>query len=107
MKGNICIVSETGCAVSNDAVLDAHRERIETPEGPKMMPYSMFEVANPFSSIKHGERVKAAFQAEDGKNVSYAGVVDRITESKVSVRVLEQINEYKQIVQEVLSWHKA
>ena len=107
MKGNICIVSETGWAVSNDAVLDAHRERIETPEGPKMMPYSMFEAANPFSSIRHGERVKVAFQAEDGKNVSYAGVVDRITDSKVSIRVLEQINEYKQIVQEVLSWHKA
>ncbi len=66
MKGNICIVSETGWAVSNDAVLDSHRERVDTPEGPKMMPYSMFEAINPFSTISEGERVKVAFQAEDG-----------------------------------------
>lgn len=107
MKGNICIVSETGWAVSNDAVLDSHRERVDTPEGPKMMPYSMFEAINPFSTISEGERVKVAFQAEDGNNVSYRGQVERVTESRIRIKVLEQLNEYKQIVQEVLSWHKA
>ena len=106
MKGNICIVSETGWAVSNDAVLDVHRERIETPEGPKMMPYSMFEAANPFSTIGEGEQVNVAFQAEDGNNVSYAGVVERATDSRLKIKVTGQINEYKQIIERVLSWQQ-
>lgn len=107
MKGNICIVSETGWAVSNDAVLGLQKERVETPDGPRMITYSMFEAINPFSTISAGEQVKVAFQAEDGKNVSYRGQVDRVTESRILIKVLEQLNEYKQLIERVLSWHKA
>ena len=107
MRGNICIVSETGWAVSNDAVMDYTKDRVETPDGPRMVGYSFFEAINPFAGVKEGETVKVAFQAEDGNNVSYRGEVDRVTESRIRIKVLEQLNEYKQIIERVLSWHKA
>src|SRR5690606_17557004 len=104
MRGNIWIVSETGWAVSNDAVLDYHKELVDTADGTKSIGYSMFEVINPFNPINKGEMVKVAFQAEDGKNVSYRGQVDRVTESRVFIKVSDQINEYKQIIERVLKW---
>ena len=106
MKGNICIVGETGWAVSNDATLDYHKDRVDTPDGPRMVNYNMFDVVNPFSAIGEGDNVKVAFQAEDGSNVSYAGVVDKATDSRLKIKVLEQLNEYKQIIERVLSWQQ-
>ena len=106
MKGNICIVGETGWAVSNDATLDYHKDRVDTPDGPRMVGYSVFEAANPFSTIGEGDNVKVAFQAEDGSNVSYAGVVEKATESRLKIKVTGQINEYKQIIERVLSWQQ-
>lgn len=106
MKGNICIVSDSGWAVSNDATLDYHKERVDTPDGPRMVGYSVFEAANPFSTIGEGDNVKVAFQAEDGNNVSYAGVVDKATDSRLKIKVTGQINEYKQIIERVLSWQQ-
>lgn len=106
MKGNICIVSETGWAVSNDATLDYTKEVVETPEGRRTVPIRMFEAANPFSTLDEGDNVKVAFQAEDGSNVSYAGVVDKATDSRLKIKVTGQINEYKQLIERVLSWQQ-
>lgn len=106
MKGNICIVSDNGWAVSNDATLDYHKERVDTPDGPRMVGYSVFEAANPFSTLDEGDNVKVAFQAEDGNNVSYAGVVEKATDSRLKIKVVGQINEYKQIIERVLSWQQ-
>lgn len=107
MKGNICIVSETGWAVSNDAELSYTKDVIDTPDGRRSYSVRLFEAINPFGSVRTGEAVKVAFQAEDGNNVSYTGEVDRVTESRIVIKVLEQINEYKQLIERVLSWHKA
>lgn len=104
MKGNICIVSETGWAVSNDATLDYHKELVDTADGTRSIGYSMFEVINPFNPINKGEIVQVAFQAEDGTNASYLGVVDRVSESRAYIKVSDQINEYKQIIERVLKW---
>lgn len=106
MKGNIAILGKNGWAVSNDATLDYHKERVDTPDGPRMVGYSVFEAANPLSTIDEGDNVKVAFQAEDGNNVSYAGVVEKATESRLKIKVTGQINEYKQIIERVLSWQQ-
>lgn len=106
MKGNICIVSETGWAVSNDATLDYHKERIKTDVGDRIIGYGVFEVTSPFGDFKQDQTVDVAFQAEDGKNVSYRCTVTKKMESGAFIRILDQTNEYKQIVERVLSWQK-
>ena len=106
MNGNICIMSDTGAAVSNDSALDYHKERISTPDGDRMIGYGVFEVKNPFGAIERGQNVDVAFQAEDGTNVSYRCIVTKKMESGVFIKILEQTNEYAKIIERALSWQK-
>lgn len=107
MRGNICILGDSGWAVSNDAVLDHHKERVSTADGDRMITYGVFDVSKQFVDGDVSGDVKVSFQAEDGKNVSYMGTVTRSSETKYWIKIKGQINEYKQILERTLSWHKA
>lgn len=104
MKGNICIVSETGWAVSNDATLDYHKRKVSDENGERTVGESVFEVKEPYGDLAQNEVVKVAFQAEDGNNFSYECRVTKKMESRSFITILQQIDEYKQILERVLSW---
>lgn len=102
MNGNIAILSSTGWAVSNNAELDYEKEIVETTEGRRSVGKSMFTVKEPFGQLVVGEQVKVAFQAEDGMNKSYRCGV----ETNTRLLILEELNEYKQILERILSWQQ-
>lgn len=104
MKGNICIVSETGWAVSNDATLDYHKRKVSDDNGDRTVGEGVFDVKLPYGDLSQGDVVDVAFQAEDGNNFSYKCMVSKKMESSSFIRILEQTNEYKQLIERALSW---
>lgn len=100
MNGCIAILGDKGWAVTNQAVLDYEKEIVNTPEGRRMASRNVFALTDVFGELVPGEKVKVAFEAEDGKRVSYLCGV----ESRTRLVILKQLEEYKQILERVLSW---
>lgn len=104
LNGNIVVVGNNDVLVSNVSTIDIEKDIIDTPTGKQMLNHRVAIILDPYGKLSKDDKVQVAWKGDDGVQRSYDGVVTRFSEFRCTVKLINDNNNYKEIIRRAKEW---
>lgn len=102
--GKIVILSKSSILVSNNCQVDVILDVIDTDEGKKAKQTKVLDIYDIFGKQDLNEIVDFAYKNDDDERISGVGKISRITSDRCIIEILENNNNYQQIIRRAQAW---
>lgn len=102
--GKVIILSKNSILVSNNCKADIILDVIETEEGKKAKNTKVLDIDDIFGKQNINDIVDFAYKNDDDERISGVGKVIKITNEKCVIEILENNNNYQQIIRRAKEW---